>query len=89
MTLQLNLTPYKVLLVDDEENIIRSITRLLLELDLDLEVLSANSGAQGLEVLKAHPEVALILSDQRMPGMSGAEFLERRAKSCRTRCAWC
>jgi len=77
MTLQLNLTPYKVLLVDDEENIIRSITRLLLELDLDLEVLSANSGAQGLEVLKAHPEVALILSDQRMPGMSGAEFLEK------------
>ena len=77
MTAQLMSTPYKVLLVDDEENIVRSIARLLLEEELNLEVLSANSGAQGLEALGEHPDVALILSDQRMPGMSGAEFLQK------------
>jgi len=75
MSLEPNISSYKVLLVDDEENIVRSISRLLMDLELDLEVLSANSGSQGLEVLREHPDTALILSDQRMPGMSGAEFL--------------
>ena len=75
MTDQLRHIPCKVLLVDDEENILRAITRLIIE--DDLEVVSANSGAQGLETLKAHSDVALILSDQRMPGMSGAEFLQQ------------
>jgi len=77
MTVESTPTHLKVLLVDDEENIVRAITRLLLEEEIDLEVVSANSGAQGLEALEAHPDVALILSDQRMPGMSGAEFLEK------------
>lgn len=75
MTAQTSRT-FKVLLVDDEENIVRSISRLLLD-EMDLEVLSANSGAQGLEVVAAHPDVALILADQRMPGMLGAEFLQK------------
>ena len=78
MTAQAGSTTYKILLVDDEENIVRSIARALLEEEeIDLEVLSAFSGAQGLELLAAHPDVALILSDQRMPGMSGAEFLAK------------
>lgn len=77
MTGQLPQIPCTVLLVDDEENILRAITRLLLEDDGDLEVISASSGAQGLESLKAHANVGLILSDQRMPGMSGAEFLQK------------
>uniref|UniRef100_C6DZA7 Response regulator receiver modulated metal dependent phosphohydrolase n=1 Tax=Geobacter sp. (strain M21) TaxID=443144 RepID=C6DZA7_GEOSM len=69
-------TTSKVLLVDDEENILRAIGRLLLEED-DLEVLTATSGTEGLEVLKQHPDVAVILSDQRMPGMLGADFLHQ------------
>jgi putative nucleotidyltransferase with HDIG domain len=76
MTGQPPCTPCQVLLVDDEENILRAIARLLLE-ESDLEVLCAGSGAQGLEILAAHPGVALVLSDQRMPGMSGAEFLQK------------
>jgi len=76
MTCQETHIPCKVLLVDDEENILRAITRLLMEED-DLELFSASSGAQGLETLAAHPDMALILSDQRMPGMSGAEFLQQ------------
>ena len=68
-------TANKVLLVDDEESILKAISRLLAEED-DFEILTATSGEEGLELLKADPEVALILSDQRMPGMSGAEFLQ-------------
>jgi len=69
--------PSKILLVDDEDNILRAITRLLLEDDNGLEVLSASSGMLGLEALRSHSDVALILSDQRMPGMTGAEFLQQ------------
>ncbi len=64
-----------VLLVDDEENILRSLTRLLM--DEEFEVETANSGEAALEKLKTLQQVALIVSDQRMPGMNGAEFLGR------------
>lgn len=77
MTLQLGLTPYKVLLVDDEENITRSITRLLMDLEVELEVFSATSGSEGIELLKRQPDMAVIVSDQRMPEMTGAQFLEQ------------
>jgi len=63
----------KVLFVDDEENILRAISRLFL--DEPYVVLTAISGAAGLEVLRREPDVCVIVSDQRMPGMSGAEFL--------------
>jgi response regulator RpfG family c-di-GMP phosphodiesterase len=66
----------QVLLVDDEENILKSVSRLLMD-DEDLMVLTASSGEEGLKLISANPGIALILSDQRMPGMSGAEFLEK------------
>jgi response regulator RpfG family c-di-GMP phosphodiesterase len=75
MSVQTSTNSCKILLVDDEENIVRAIARLLIE--DDLEVLTAGSGAEALQVLEAHPDVALILSDQRMPGMSGADLLEK------------
>ena len=65
-----------LLLVDDEENIIASLRRLLRR--DGYHIITANSGAQGLQRL-AENEVDVILSDQRMPGMTGVEFL-RRAK---------
>lgn len=64
-----------VLFVDDEENILSSIRRLFM--DEDFEVLTASSGEEGLKVLGTRNDVALIVSDQRMPGMSGAEFLAK------------
>ncbi len=65
-----------LLLVDDEENVVSSLRRLLRK--DGYHIITANSGAQGLQRL-AENEVDVILSDQRMPGMTGAEFL-RRAK---------
>lgn len=64
-----------VLLVDDEENILRSIQRLLMDEDFDIE--TATSGEAALEKLQTIANVGLIVSDQRMPGMNGAEFLGR------------
>lgn len=42
----------------------------------ELEVLTASSGAEALEVLRRTPAIALLLTDQRMPGMTGAQLAE-------------
>ena len=65
-----------LLLVDDEQNVISSLRRLLRR--DGFQIITANSGAEGLQRLAAN-KVDVILSDQRMPGMTGVEFL-RRAK---------
>ncbi len=62
----------KVLFVDDEENVLRALKRLFL--DEPYEFFTALSGREGLELIKEH-DFAVIVSDQRMPEMSGAEFL--------------
>ena len=63
---------HKVLYVDDEP------TNLLL-FDLNLkkrfQVLTAESGKEGLEVLLKHPDTAVVISDMKMPGMNGLEFI--------------
>jgi len=61
-----------LLLVDDEENILRALVRLLRR--DGYRILTANSGQEGLMLLAEH-EVGVIISDQRMPEMSGVEFL--------------
>lgn len=63
-----------LLLVDDEENITSALTRLLRR--DGYRILRANSGKQGLEVLTQN-EVGVIISDQRMPEMTGTEFLSQ------------
>ncbi len=68
----------KVLFVDDEENVLKALKRIFI--DEAVDVLTAGSGLAGIEVLKAHPNVAVIVSDQRMPQMSGWEFLEQAKK---------
>jgi diguanylate cyclase (GGDEF)-like protein/PAS domain S-box-containing protein len=61
-----------LLLVDDEVNMVSSLKRLLRR--DDYRILTAHSGDEGLAMLAEHP-VDVILSDQRMPGMTGVEFL--------------
>jgi response regulator RpfG family c-di-GMP phosphodiesterase len=43
-------------------------------LDQTYHVLAASSGEEGLALLRQHPDVAVIISDQRMPGMTGDVF---------------
>jgi diguanylate cyclase (GGDEF)-like protein len=66
-----------VLLVDDEENILSALKRLLRR--DGYRILTAGSAEEGLQRLAEEREVDVIVSDQRMPGMNGVEFL-RRAK---------
>ena len=61
-----------LLLVDDEEDVIASLERLL-KYD-GYNILHANSGRQGLEMLAKY-NIGVVISDQRMPEMSGVEFL--------------
>lgn len=61
-----------LLLVDDEESILSALKRLLRR--EGYRILSAGSGAEGLELL-AKNDVDVIVSDQRMPNMTGEEFL--------------
>jgi response regulator RpfG family c-di-GMP phosphodiesterase len=68
------LTPV-VLFVDDESNILKALQRLTMDEEFETEI--ASSGDEGLQVLASLENVALIVSDQRMPGMNGAEFLQQ------------
>jgi len=61
-----------LLLVDDEPDIINALKRVFRE--ENYRILSAGSGEEALKVLEKN-EVQVIISDHRMPGMSGAEFL--------------
>ncbi|MBQ5940774.1 EAL domain-containing protein [Massilia sp. AB1] len=63
-----------LLIVDDEENVAASLHRLLRR--DGYRILRAKSGAEGLALL-AMNQVQVVLSDERMPGMSGTEFLAR------------
>ncbi len=63
-----------LLLVDDEENILSALNRLLRR--DGYRILTANGGQAGLEILKQN-EVGVIISDQRMPEMNGTEFLSK------------
>lgn len=61
-----------ILIVDDEENVVRSLSRTLRD---QFNVLTATSGEAALDILQRQ-EVAVILTDQRMPGLTGVQLLE-------------
>jgi signal transduction histidine kinase len=64
---------YPVLYVDDEKDNLRVFE---LTFRRDFTILTAESAKEGLELLSQHP-VAVVLSDQKMPGIEGVEFLRR------------
>src|SRR5438045_8727489 len=64
---------YKILIVDDEPANLRALERLFRD---EYEVLTATSGVEALASLEHH-DVALLISDQRMPEMTGIELVER------------
>jgi two-component system NtrC family sensor kinase len=64
----------RILCVDDERNVLRALERIFL--DDDYLILTASSAEEGLEMLRAAPQVQVVISDFRMPGMNGVEFLK-------------
>ncbi|WP_373528302.1 response regulator [Nostoc sp.] len=64
----------KILVVDDEPDNLDLLYRTFRR---DFNVLKADSGVHALQVLAAEGEVAVIISDQRMPEMKGTEFLSK------------
>src|SRR5688500_10935489 len=76
------MTKATILAVDDDPMVLRAITRdLRSRYGSDYRVVRASSGAEALAVLaelalRLRP-VALIATDQKMPGMTGTEMLEQ------------
>ncbi len=66
---------YKLLIVDDEPPNLRLLERLF---SSDYECFTASSGPAAIQVLQQH-DIAIIITDQRMPGMSGIELLKATA----------
>lgn len=62
----------RLLVVDDEEAILETMT---FTFEDDYEVLTASSAVKALDLLESEGPVAIVLSDQRMPEMTGVEFL--------------
>ncbi|HLG21402.1 MAG TPA: ATP-binding protein [Candidatus Manganitrophaceae bacterium] len=69
--------PYKqfpILFVDDEENALLALKNLFKR---EFTLYTARDAKEALKLIEEHPEMALIVSDQRMPGLSGIELLKR------------
>lgn len=73
------MTKHTILCVDDEIDNVDALERLFRR---KYTVLKATSGKEALEILDKNPgPLALIITDQRMPEMTGVEFLEKTLDS--------
>src|SRR5215208_6522306 len=64
---------HTILVVDDEPDVVKSVKDLL---RLEYRVLGATSPEEGLELMRRE-QVHIVMTDQRMPGMSGVELLKQ------------
>lgn len=64
----------RILCVDDEPNILQAFER---QLGRDFDLQTAVGPQRGLEAIAGHGPFAVVVSDLRMPGMDGVEFLSR------------
>jgi general secretion pathway protein E len=62
----------KILCVDDDDAILKGLN---LHLGRDFDILTAENGLKGLEVFREHQDIAICLSDMRMPEMDGAKMV--------------
>jgi CheY-like chemotaxis protein len=71
------MTKFKMLLVDDDPEVLEGLTQLF---GSEYDIYTAGNGEDGLTQVRRFPDIAIIISDQRMPGMRGVDFL-KQAKS--------
>ncbi|NTV12639.1 MAG: response regulator [Desulfobulbaceae bacterium] len=64
----------KILCVDDEPNVLKALTRLFM--DENYEIFTASSGEEGLSLLAEQWDIQVVISDYRMPGLNGVDFLK-------------
>ncbi len=67
---------YKMMIVDDERANLRLLERLFAS---DYECLTASSGEEAVQLLRQH-DIAILITDQRMPQMTGIELLKQTAE---------
>ncbi|HEY5656774.1 MAG TPA: response regulator [Myxococcota bacterium] len=70
-------SPPRILVVDDEEAILETMTYTFQD---DYEVFTSTSARRALDILDEHRPFAVVLTDQRMPDMSGVEFMAEVCK---------
>ena len=73
MPTSINASKGSVLCVDDEPNILRALSWLLMK---EFDVVTAQSAHEGLELIRTN-DFDVVISDQRMPEMSGVDFLNQ------------
>jgi response regulator RpfG family c-di-GMP phosphodiesterase len=66
-------TKLKILFVDDEPHILEALSQIF---DMMYEVYIANSGKEAIAFVNENPDVAIVVSDQRMPVMKGIDVLK-------------
>jgi len=62
----------RILVVDDEEAILET---MMFTFEDDYEVFTSTDARRALDLLDQHAPIAAVLTDQRMPNMSGVEFV--------------
>lgn len=75
---EISLPAIQIMMVDDEESILNSLQRLLF--DMDCEIRTSTCAHKALDMLAELP-ADIVISDMRMPGMDGAEFLSEVASN--------
>ena len=70
--------PVRILFVDDEENVLKSLKRVFL--DYNYEIITVTTVEEGIGVLENTSPVQLVVSDYRMPGTNGVDFLKQVCK---------
>jgi PAS domain S-box-containing protein len=71
VNLPLNWSRRKCLLVDDNKDVLLYLNRVLL--DTGINILTARSGSEAIEIVKKVPDIDVVLLDMQMPGMNGIE----------------
>ncbi len=73
------MSKYKILLVDDSENVVKALRRTFLP--EGFRILTAASAQEAMAILERE-EVDVVISDENMPGLSGTDFLRMVKMRC-------